>query len=1278
VSATVQNKRYYGVLIEQAALEAASILYFQNEASGLDLNRRMQAMLASGMSQKNSNNSMASKNFGKRPHEDKSTGQGGDPNTIKKLKFDNIGEYCALTTIVPNVSLDATPQVQKFRYIPGENGASTGGYRLLLATFANVDSAAEHDLEHAQEILNACQTGGRFVGKYYYQYLTTKTTLKAADDQVESSEGMRMSMGLETFLTCTPLPSWFPLSNLQVAQQKVLEMLSMKKDSNGNVIWNDKSMPIPIMGLAGTERDTIPMEPRSFGYRVVVVGGGIAGLACCLELFRESEREGIDLEVILVEARSRLGGRLWTDRQTFKSADQSSAFPVDLGASWIHGIDQNPLAALAREAGVDFVTTSEEVKMLRAGMEEVDSEKDEKAGQLFDTLLDHAADDLWGSKARSSAGVSQSAIRWYASELRREGEGGEPLRTAPASHRRSSDISVDQAIGRAIEKHKSAEFALLSDEERRMLFWNLKNVEYALGANVADLSMKFWDIDERHAFEGDHVILKQGYSTVVEHLASVLARYGDRFKVESDFPVGKLEYARQTATQSYFSSSSRHQHLVELSDTCRVTSENGKRSFFCDFVVCAVPLGVLKESIENGESGKDKLNFFPQLPFSKRDAIGAVGFGLLNKVYLQFPFPFWRGTSTMREGQTLFGNASGINPHHYMFFDIGKGITGSDSAPAILMSLISGKEAVKSESIPETQVVAEAVSTLRSLFAKVEVPYPTTFKVTRWGMDRFSRGSYTYLPPGTTDQDFQLLQSPVNGHGDSLLLEGSSEIMRLFFAGEHTTALHPSMAHGALLSGIRAAKEVVRSMSFAFFDDEHIDRVIPIALYRHLNPKRSLECAFCLREGTSVREGTLIAFKRGSRELLAHNNCAENCPEVEVAEGRWKDVIKACNRSKSIECCICKTAGAAIGCVDANCSRPFHFSCAEDTGWRFELDGKSFECDLHRETDRYDSNRISMDYYLSKQQPNETIACALCGMEEDFKDAGPLLPFQQGLRSDAVHEHCARYTTIVDTTPDPMSRFEKEFRHVFEAIDRSGICVECGVKGGTIGCSYPSCADLYHFPCAKSTGWKFKESHPKFRCPYHRDFSSDGTSQPSNRKAPEHAGHRGLFQHALFSLESPQNEDTPGHLDMPGTALAPELQSITSSARDTSDSENEVDEKTLPEPLSKGRLDRPLTSELEPDAFTENIFARLYRPSLRHRWYLGFEATQIPLTRNSLLSVTACHENNSIDGMKIGDVVMAVNGNSIGSEGLESIEKVLIFLSKEVDVIVEVLRQIKI
>ena len=44
VSATVHNKRYYGVLIEQAALKAASLLHFQSEASSLDLNRRMKML----------------------------------------------------------------------------------------------------------------------------------------------------------------------------------------------------------------------------------------------------------------------------------------------------------------------------------------------------------------------------------------------------------------------------------------------------------------------------------------------------------------------------------------------------------------------------------------------------------------------------------------------------------------------------------------------------------------------------------------------------------------------------------------------------------------------------------------------------------------------------------------------------------------------------------------------------------------------------------------------------------------------------------------------------------------------------------------------------------------------------------------------------------------------------------------------------------------------------------------------------------------------------------
>lgn len=203
-----------------------------------------------------------------------------------------------------------------------------------------------------------------------------------------SAPGMRMSVGFQAFLQTTALPDWFPLANHENSQQKVLSILNMKKDKKGNVQWDEK---------AADERDAlgditcsvVPMQPRAF-FRVCVVGGGIAGLSSCLEIFRRCERDRIDVEVVLLEGRSRLGGRLWTDRETFKQTDGVTSFPVDLGASWIHGIDLNPLAALARDAGVDFVRTSEDVKMLKSGMVEVDQQSDQHAGELFDKLLDIA------------------------------------------------------------------------------------------------------------------------------------------------------------------------------------------------------------------------------------------------------------------------------------------------------------------------------------------------------------------------------------------------------------------------------------------------------------------------------------------------------------------------------------------------------------------------------------------------------------------------------------------------------------------------------------------------------------------------------------------------------------------------------------------------------------------------------------------------------------------------------------------------------------------------
>jgi len=72
--------------------------------------------------------------------------------------------------------------------------------------------------------------------------------------------------------------------------------------------------------------------------RVIVVGAGMAGLVAA-RLLHDS-----GFIVTVLEARGRLGGRTWTD--------DSLGAPLDLGGSWVHGVDGNPLTSWFDKLGV--------------------------------------------------------------------------------------------------------------------------------------------------------------------------------------------------------------------------------------------------------------------------------------------------------------------------------------------------------------------------------------------------------------------------------------------------------------------------------------------------------------------------------------------------------------------------------------------------------------------------------------------------------------------------------------------------------------------------------------------------------------------------------------------------------------------------------------------------------------------------------------------------------------------------------------------------------------
>ena len=85
---------------------------------------------------------------------------------------------------------------------------------------------------------------------------------------------------------------------------------------------------------------------KTNGKTVIVVGAGISGLAAAKKL----KENGFN--VIVLEAQSKVGGRLKTNR--------SLGVAFDEGASWIHGTAGNPITSLAQQAGMNTAFTDDE------------------------------------------------------------------------------------------------------------------------------------------------------------------------------------------------------------------------------------------------------------------------------------------------------------------------------------------------------------------------------------------------------------------------------------------------------------------------------------------------------------------------------------------------------------------------------------------------------------------------------------------------------------------------------------------------------------------------------------------------------------------------------------------------------------------------------------------------------------------------------------------------------------------------------------------------------
>jgi monoamine oxidase len=204
-------------------------------------------------------------------------------------------------------------------------------------------------------------------------------------------------------------------------------------------------------------------------YDTIVVGAGVAGLTAARLLADAGRR------VVVLEARDRVGGRTHTERV--------DGLVTDLGASWIHGIADNPLADVVRAFGMP--TTEFTVGSFQPDGRPI-------------AYYDPAGDSLNAAAAARFADDVHTFDRHLADTI------------AASTPGDSYEVVVDATLGR---------LAWPPERAARVREFLQHRTEEQYGVWIADLDAHGLDDDQ---VDGDEVVFPDGYDRLALHLAEGL------------------------------------------------------------------------------------------------------------------------------------------------------------------------------------------------------------------------------------------------------------------------------------------------------------------------------------------------------------------------------------------------------------------------------------------------------------------------------------------------------------------------------------------------------------------------------------------------------------------------------------------------------------------------------------------------------------------------------------------------------------------------------------
>ncbi|XP_010433074.1 PREDICTED: probable polyamine oxidase 5 [Camelina sativa] len=526
--------------------------------------------------------------------------------------------------------------------------------------------------------------------------------------------------------------------------------------------------------------------------RIVIIGAGMAGLTAANKLYKTSTDM---FELSVVEGGSRIGGRINTS--------EFSSEKIEMGATWIHGIGGSPVYRIAKETGSlvsdepwECMDSSiDKVKTFAEGGFEVEPSVVESVSGLFNALMELAQGKEISQSDSDLArfdGIYETATRVCSSS-----SVGSFLKSGFDAY---WDSISNGGVGDGVKGYYGKWSRKSLQEAIFTMFSNTQRTY----TSADDLStLDFAAESEYQMFPGEEITIAKGYLSVIKHLASVL-------------PQGVIQLNRKVRKIDWQSSNEDGHVKLHFSDGSVV---------FADHVIVTVSLGVLKAGIESDEE-----LFSPPLPDFKSDAIKRLGYGVVNKLFVEMSqrhFPSLQLVFDREDSEFRFvkipwwmRRTATISPIH--------------SNSKVLLSWFAGKEALELEKLTDEEIIEGVTTTISCLTGKEvkkdaaktltngslndggEVMKITKVLKSKWGSDPLFRGSYSYVAVGSSGDDLDAMAEPlpkinkkvgqVNGHDH----QAKVYELQIMFAGEATHRTHYSTTHGAYYSGLREANRLLK------------------------------------------------------------------------------------------------------------------------------------------------------------------------------------------------------------------------------------------------------------------------------------------------------------------------------------------------------------------------------------------------------------------------------------------------------------------------------------